>query len=182
MISLFDLEKVNKAGAHFDIEKIKWFNHQYLQKIPVATLVEDFLPIVAEKAEKTVRFSKDELTEIVSLIRERATFLTDLWDLAHFFFEAPTQYDAKALKKQWKDTSAQILNGLVIIIKELTDLKQFKDFIAQEKLNLGQVMPLIRLSLVGEMKGPDVFSIITILGREETIDRIQNLVQYAKEQ
>ena len=182
LISLFDLEKVNKAGAHFDIEKIKWFNHQYLQKIPVATLVEDFLPIVAEKAEKTVRFSKDELTEIVSLIRERATFLTDLWDLAHFFFEAPTQYDAKALKKQWKDNSAQILNGLVIIIKELTDLKQFKDFIAQEKLNLGQVMPLIRLSLVGEMKGPDVFSIITILGREETIDRIQNLVQYAEEQ
>ena len=82
----------------------------------------------------------------MSLIRERATFLTDLWDLAHFFFEAPTQYDAKALKKQWKDNSAQILNGLVIIIKELTDLKQFKDFIAQEKLNLGQVMPLIRLS------------------------------------
>ena len=185
LISLFDLEKVNKAGAHFDIEKIKWFNHQYLQKIPVATLVEDFSPIVAEKG---VKVSKDELIEIVSLIRERATFLTDLWDLAHFFFEAPTQYDAKALKKQWKDNSAEIATQLVTVIKGLTDLTphhietQIKDFITQNNLGLGQVMPLIRLSLVGEMKGPDVFSIIAILGREETIRRLQHLVQYAKEQ
>ena len=185
LISLFDLEKVNKAGAHFDIEKIKWFNHQYLQKIPVATLVEDFSPIVAEKG---VEISKDKLTEIVSLIRERATFLTDLWDLAHFFFEAPTQYDAKALKKQWKDNSAEIATQLVTVIEGLTDLTphhietQIKDFITQNNLGLGQVMPLIRLSLVGEMKGPDVFSIIAILGREETIRRLQHLVQYAKEQ
>ena len=185
LISLFDLEKVNKAGAHFDIEKIKWFNHQYLQKIPVATLVEDFSPIVAEKG---VKVSKDKLTEIVSLIRERATFLTDLWDFAHFFFEAPTQYDAKALKKQWKDNSAEITTQLVTVIEGLTDLTphhietQIKDFITQNNLGLGQVMPLIRLSLVGEMKGPDVFSIIAILGREETIRRLQYLVQYAKEQ
>ena len=185
LISLFDLEKVNKAGAHFDIEKIKWFNHQYLQKIPVATLVEDFSPIVAEKG---VKVSKDKLTEIVSLIRERATFLTDLWDLAHFFFEAPTQYDAKALKKQWKDNSAEIATQLVTVIEGLTDFTphhietQIKDFITQNNLGLGQVMPLIRLSLVGEMKGPDVFSIIAILEREETIRRLQHLVQYAKEQ
>ena len=156
-----------------------------MQKIPVATLVEDFSPIVAEKG---VKVSKDELTEIVSLIRERATFLTDLWDLAHFFFEAPTQYDAKALKKQWKDNSAEIATQLVTVIEGLTDLTphhietQIKDFITQNNLGLGQVMPLIRLSLVGEMKGPDVFSIIAILEREETIRRLQHLVQYAKEQ
>ena len=183
LIALFDLEKVNKAGAHFDIEKIKWFNHQYLQKIPVATLVEDFAPIVAEKG---VKISKDKLTEIVSLIRERATFLTDLWDLAHFFFEAPTQYDAKALKKQWKDNSAEIVTQLITVIENLTDLTahhieaQIKDFIGQQNLGLGQVMPLIRLALVGEMKGPDVFSIIAILGREETAGRLLHLAQYPK--
>ncbi|MBF1125774.1 MAG: glutamate--tRNA ligase, partial [Capnocytophaga sp.] len=184
LIALFDLEKVNKAGAHFDIEKIKWFNHQYLQKIPVATLVEDFSPILAEKG---VNVSKEKLTDIVALIRERATFLTDFWDLAHFFFEAPTQYEAKALKKQWKENSAEIVKQLVGVVEGLTDLTphhietQIKDFITQNNLGLGQVMPLIRLSLVGEMKGPDVFSIIAILGREEAVRRLQHLVQYPKE-
>ena len=122
----------------------------------------------------------------MELIRERATFLTDLWDLAHFFFEAPTQYEAKALKKQWKDNSAEIATQLVAVIEGLTDLTpahieaQIKDFIGQQNLGLGQVMPLIRLALVGEMKGPDVFSIIAILGREETVRRLSHLVQYPK--
>ena len=184
LIALFDLEKVNKAGAHFDIEKIKWFNHQYLQKIPVATLVEDFSPILAEKG---VNVSKEKLTDIVALIRERATFLTDFWDLAYFFFEAPKQYEAKALKKQWKENSAEIVKQLVGVVEGLTDLTphhietQIKDFITQNNLGLGQVIPLIRLSLVGEMKGPDVFSIIAILGREEAVRRLQHLVQYPKE-
>ena len=106
--------------------------------------------------------------------------------MAHFFFQTPTQYDAKALKKQWKDNSAEIVTQLITVIESLTDLTahhietQIKDFIGQQNLGLGQVMPLIRLALVGEMKGPDVFSIIAILGREETAHRLLHLAQYPK--
>ncbi len=185
LIALFDLEKVNKAGAHFDIEKIKWFNHQYLQKMPLITLVENFSSVLAGKG---ISASKESLTQIVTLIRERATFLTDFWELSHFFFVAPHSYEAKAFKKQWKENSAEIVNSLIGVVDSLTDLtpahieSQIKDFITKHNLGLGQVMPLIRLALVGEMKGPDVFSIISILGKEQTILRLQNLIQYAKEQ
>jgi len=184
LIELFDLEKVNKAGAHFDIEKIKWFNHQYLQKVPLPTLVADFSSVLTEKA---ITISQDKVTQIVALVRERATFVTDLWELSHFFFEAPKEYEAKALKKQWKEHSSSILSQLIEVIKGLTEFtpviieEHIKDFITKNNLGLGQVMPLIRLALVGEMKGPDVFSIIAILAKEETIYRLQNLLQYPKE-
>ena len=184
LIELFDLEKVNKAGAHFDIEKIKWFNDQYLQKVPLPTLVADFSSVLTQKA---ITISQDKVTQIVALVRERATFVTDLWELSHFFFEAPKEYEAKALKKQWKEHSSSILSQLIEVIKGLTEFtpviieEHIKDFITKNNLGLGQVMPLIRLALVGEMKGPDVFSIIAILAKEETIYRLQNLLQYPKE-
>ena len=177
LIELFDLEKVN-------IEKIKWFNHQYLQKVPLPTLVADFSSVLTQKA---ITISQDKVTQIVALVRERATFVTDLWELSHFFFEAPKEYEAKALKKQWKEHSSSILSQLIEVIKGLTEFtpviieEHIKDFITKNNLGLGQVMPLIRLALVGEMKGPDVFSIIAILAKEETIYRLQNLLQYPKE-
>lgn len=179
LIQLFDLERVHKAGARFDVEKIKWFNHHYLQLKSNEFLADEFLKILQEK---NISAQKNDVEQIVSLIKERATFVTDFWDLASFFFVAPSLYDEKALKKQWKTESPQILSQVITILNEIVDFSSknteeiVKKYIAENNLGLGQVMPLIRLALVGEMKGPHIFDIAQIIGKQETIKRLEKLL------
>lgn len=180
LIQLFDLDRIHKAGARFDIEKIKWFNHYYLQQKSDDFLTEEYLKILTEK---NVSVQRATAQKIVHLIKERATFVTDFWELSSFFFVAPTTFDEKTIKKQWKAESPQIITDVIAILSNLSDFssenteKSVKQYIADHNLGFGQVMPLIRLALVGEMKGPHIFDIVEIIGKEQTLTRLQYILQ-----
>ena len=174
----FDLNRVHKAGAKFDPEKNKWFNHQYLIKKNDADLAKSFAPVLAEKR---ITVSENNLTKIVSLIKERADFVSEFWDLSDFFFVAPTSYDEKA-KKNWNTATPALMQELISVLSEITDFTSVnietivKDWMTKNEIGMGKVMQPFRLSLVGALKGPHLFDIVELIGKEETIKRIEKAI------
>ncbi len=171
----FELTRVNKAGAKFDPEKTKWFQQQYMQDKPVEEIATKFSTLLQEK---NVDTTETYVTHVVELIKERAVFVEDLWTLGAFFFQAPTQFDQKAVKKAWKEDTAQIMEEVKIILLNIDNFTTIevqtalKAWIVEKGLGFGKVMQPFRLSLVGAMQGPDVFEIATSLGKKETLERI----------
>ena len=183
MAKEFDLNKVHKAGARFSKEKAEWFNHQYIQQKSDQELLE-----ILKNSDFNITLSDEKLLKIISLMKERLTFVQDLTidnEKGKFFFEAPASYDEKASKKAWNDQTSAILGELASHL-ENTDfnaeqLKQaVHDFAENKGLGMGKVMMPLRLSLVGELKGPDVPDIMELLGKEETISRINNAINNFK--
>jgi len=176
----FSLAHVSKGGSKFDPEKTKWFQHHYLQEQDNVVLAEQFLPILKEK---NIDPALTYVEEIVKTIKERATFVSDFWELSSFYFETPTDFDAKASKKAWKEGTAEIMQNVKNIIAEVEDFNQenlqekVKGWITNEGIGFGKVMQPLRLSLVGEMKGPDLFHIMTSVGKEETLKRIDFAIE-----
>jgi len=174
----FDLSRVHKAGAKFDPEKNKWFNHQYLVKQNDADLAKAFAPIVAEKE---ISVSENVLEKIVSLIKERAHFVSEFWDLSDYFFVAPTSYDEKA-RKNWKEETPALMQELISVLSEITDFTSLnietivKDWMTKNEIGMGKVMQPFRLSLVGALKGPHLFDIVELVGKEETVKRIEKAI------
>ena len=182
MASEFDLHKVHKAGARFSKEKAEWFNHQYLQK----KSDEEVLAIFKNLDEsKNINLSDEKLLKIISLMKERATFVKDIYSQGKFFFEAPTSYDEKAVKKAWNDETASIMTELTekLINTEFNaDLlkEEIHHFVEEKGLGFGKVMMPLRLSLVGELKGPDVPDLLEILGKQESLARIKAIIENLK--
>lgn len=175
----FDLNRVHKAGAKFDPEKNKWFNHQYLVKQNDADLAKSFSPILEEKGFST---PLEVTTRIVSLIKERANFVSEFWDLTDFFFQAPTSYDEKA-SKNWKEETPTLMQELISVLENIEDFTSanieaiVKDWLTKNEIGMGKVMQPFRLSLVGALKGPHLFDIVEIIGKKETISRIQKAIE-----
>lgn len=181
LVQSFDLKRVNKAGAKFDPEKAKWFNQQYFVKQDDAVIAKEF---IAHNPELVSEIHNEAyITKVVSLVKERAVFVNDLWNLSHFFFEAPTTYDAKALKKAIKEDTPELINELIQVIESIEDFSSenlqtvIKGWITAKEIGFGKVMQPLRLSLVGAMQGPDVFDIINLLGKEETIKRLKAIIK-----
>jgi glutamyl-tRNA synthetase len=178
LVESFDLNRVHKSGAKFDPEKNKWFNHQYLIKQNDEDLAKDFTPILVEKG---VDISKYDVTRIVSLIKERAHFVSEFWDLTDFFFQAPTSYDEKA-SKNWKEETPALMQELISTLEYIDGFDSanieaiVKDWLTKNEIGMGKVMQPFRLSLVGALKGPHLFDIVEIIGKEETISRIQKAI------
>ena len=176
----FDLNRVHKAGAKFDPDKNKWFNHQYLIHKDDAELAQAFAPVVESK-NLSRTFSSAELTRIVSLIKERAHFVSEFWELSDYFFIAPTPYDEKAAKN-WKEDTPVLMKQLIDILVNIEDFNSHhiettvKDWMTQNEIGMGKIMQPFRLSLVGALKGPHLFDIVEIIGKDETIARIQKAI------
>ena len=172
---------MHKSGAKFDPEKNKWFNHQYLIQKSDEELAKQFLPIVAEQTGKIEAIEINKLTKIVSLIKERAHFVNEFWELSNFFFEEPTAYDEKAAKN-WKEETPQLMKNLIEVLNEIDDFTSntietiVKEWMTRNEIGMGKIMQPFRLSLVGALKGPHLFDIVEIIGKEETIKRIQKAV------
>jgi glutamyl-tRNA synthetase len=173
---VFSLERVGKSGAKFDPEKAKWFNHQYLIRKSDEELSDYFIPILQEKAIET---DKTYVTKVIRLIKERATFVKDLWDQGYFFFEAPENYDTKAVKKRWKASSYDQMTELLKLL-EKTELftadhleNSVKNWIETKQYGMGVIMNAFRLLIVGALKGPHLFDIIALIGKEETLKRMK---------
>ena len=173
----FDLTRVHKAGAKFDPEKTKWFQHQYVQKVEDKTLSLQFQNWLKEH--KSIDAEADYVQKIVHILKERITFVPDFWEEGYFFFEAPKSFDAKSSKKAWKEGTSEIISSLKTLINKQDDFTKesvqpnIKNWIQSQGIGFGKVMQPLRLSLVGDMKGPDVFDIITLLGKDEVIKRLE---------
>ena len=178
LIEKFDLNRIHKAGAKFDPEKNKWFNHQYLQKQSDESLAELFK---IELDKKAISTSLD-LTKIVSLVKERANFVTELYDLSDYFFEAPTSYDEKA-SKNWKEETPELMQKVIVELEKISDFSStnietfLKEWMTTNEIGMGKVMQPLRLSLVGALKGPHLFDIIEMIGKEETVKRIEKAIE-----
>ncbi|WP_179349420.1 glutamate--tRNA ligase [Winogradskyella pacifica] len=181
LVADFDLARVNKAGARFDPDKTKWFNHQYMQQQLDLDLAEQFKASQPELAEMDVNY----IALAVGLIKERATFVSDFWDLSHFFFTAPTSYDEKASKKALKEDTADIMNSVIERVNATDDFAvenlqtNIKGWITDNEISFGKVMMPLRLALVGALQGPDVFDIMYMIGKTETVKRIENLIKHS---
>lgn len=184
LIELFSIDRVSKSGARFNYEKGIWFNHEYLIKKSDEEVAQLFLPILKEKGYDC---EMKRLTYIVSLIKERINFPADLWEQANFFFESPTEYDEKSLKKRWKPESPQYLTELCDVLNGLDDFSKVEenekvvlDWVASKEYHLGTMMNSFRITLVGAAKGPHIFNIIDILGKEETLSRVRRALEIIK--
>lgn len=179
LCTAFSLDRVSKSGAKFSPDKTKWFNQQYMMTKSNAELADTFNAILVEKG---ITSEKEYTEKVVSLIKERATFVADFWDLGNFFFENPAEYDAKASKKQWKESTPELMQELVAVIEGVEDFKSLnietivKEWITAKEIGFGKVMQPFRLSLVGAMKGPHLFDIAEMIGKQATIDRINNAI------
>ncbi|MGB0892299.1 MAG: glutamate--tRNA ligase, partial [Flavobacteriaceae bacterium] len=179
LVDSFDLSRVSKSGAKFSLEKTQWFNQQYMQTKSDEELSELFINILSEKGIST---DKVFVTKIVGLVKERATFVADFWELSKFFFQNPSEYDAKAVKKQWKETTSELMQELITVISNIEDFNienaqtEIKGWITSKEIGFGKVMQPLRLSLVGKLAGPDLFEIMTTIGKESTLSRIKNTI------
>lgn len=181
LVESFQLKRVGKSGAKFDPEKVRWFNHQYIVKKTDAEIAMLYAPILKEKG---ITIAQDKLEKICKGVKDRINFISELWEQTEFFFQAPTVYDKKAIKKQWKADTAQILSGLVSEVLSSTEdyeskllEEKVKKWIAQKELSMGRVMAPFRIAVVGGLKGPHLFDIVEQLGKEETVVRIFKAVE-----
>lgn len=175
LVEAFDLSRVSKSGAKFSPEKAQWFNQQHLQLKSDKELCELYQTTLQEKG---IDFDNSYVTTVISLIKERAVFVSDFWNLSSFFFEAPSTFDEKAARKQWKETTPELMKELISVLKPLSNLSSqeietsVKEWITNKEVGFGKVMQPLRLSLVGALKGPHLFDIIELIGVKEAINRI----------
>jgi len=182
LIEQFELKRVSKSGAKFNVDKTNWFQQQYMQTKSDKEITALFLPILKEKG-IAVNHQEEKIQKIVALVKERAVFVADLWDLTEYFFNNPIEYDAKAIKKNWKEGTTELMNKLVTVLKSIENYtsenteKEIKEWITNNEIGFGKIMQPLRISLVGKLAGPHLFDIIEVIGKENTITRIENAIQ-----
>jgi len=202
LIKEFSLDRVSKSGAKFDYEKGKWFNHQYLQLRSNEELAEMFIPVLEEKMSNDkcqMANDKTMIAKIIGLTKDRVNFVPELWEQTNFFFVAPTEYDEKSLKKRWKEDSPRHMQELVALLETVSEEDWHKSYettnddgnavtrwllddvvmpwIAEKEYGVGIVMNAFRICLVGAARGPHIWEITNILGKEETIRRVRFAIE-----
>lgn len=183
LVEAFDISKCSKAGAKFDYKKGIWFNHEYMLQKNDDEVARLFAPIVANNG---VDATLEQVTQVVHMMKDRVNFIDELWPLCSFFFIAPSEYDAKTVKKRWKEYSAQQMTELAAVLQDITDFSiegqepVVMQWVADKEYKLGDVMNAFRLALVGIGKGPGMFDISAFLGKEETLKRLHRAVEVLK--
>ena len=179
LVKKFDLSKCSKAGARFDYKKMVWFNHEYILQKPDREIAEIFMNVVKAHGVET---TLEHLEVIVSLMKGRVNFVHELWDACSFYFEAPQAYDEKTAKKRWKEDSARKMTELADLLESLDDFsienqdKAVHEWIEAKGYGMGDIMNAFRLALVGEGKGPQMFHISGLIGKEETLARLRRAI------
>lgn len=183
LVEQFDIHKCSKSGAKFDYQKGIWFNHEYILRKSNEEIARLFAPIVANNG---VDESMERITKVVSMMKDRISFVKELWPLCSFFFIAPLEYDEKTVKKRWKADSAKVMTELAEVLKGIDDFSVegqepiVMKWVEEKGYKLGDVMNAFRLALVGIGKGPGMFDISAFLGKEETLARLRKAVEVLK--
>ena len=186
LVKLFNLSHCSKAGAKFDYKKGIWFNHEYILRKPDAEVAELFKPVLEAHGICATDYTDDFLTRVVSLVKGRVNFVKEIWDQARFFFVAPDTYAEKDVKKRWNEDTPRIMGELMDVLRGIDDFssKPSEDivigWITEKGYHMGNVMNAFRLAVVGECKGPHMFDITELLGKEETLKRIARAVETLK--
>jgi glutamate--tRNA ligase len=179
LIARFGFDHCSKAGAKFDFEKGKWFNHKYLQEISDMELAQMFKPVMEKNGVDPSAFDDSYIACAVGLVKSRINFVSDLWIHAKFFFVEPVEYEAKSVRKRWSADMPRIMGELIEVLEGLDDFSSkaaepvVLEWIASKGYHLGNVMNAFRLAVVGECKGPHMFDITELLGVDETVRRIK---------
>ena len=183
LVRLFDLGHCSKAGAKFDYKKGIWFNHEYILMKPDAEIAALFKPVLQEHGIEPGQYTDEYLTRVVSLVKGRVNFVKEIWEQARFFFVAPDSYAEKDVKKRWGADTPRIMGELMDSLRNLSDFASKPSeevvigWITDKGYHMGNVMNAFRLAVVGECRGPHMFDITELLGREETLARIQRAVE-----
>ena len=178
LIEAFSFEHCSKKGAKFDFEKGKWFNHEYISAMSDEDLAALFAA-TEHGAECLAAHGMDYLTAAISLVKTRVNFVGELWEQIRFFYVAPTTYAEKDVRKRWKPETPAILTALIDVLRGIEPFTSAAtepvvlEWIKSHEYHLGNVMNAFRLTVVGECKGPHMFDIIEVLGRDETIKRLE---------
>ena len=183
LVQLFNLNHCSKAGAKFDYKKGIWFNHEYILKKPDAEVAELFKPVLLEHGIDVSAYSDEYLARVVGLVKGRVNFVKELWEQARFFFVAPETYAEKDVKKRWSEDTPRIMFELMDVLRGIDDFSSKHSeeivigWITEKGYHLGNVMNAFRLAVVGECKGPHMFDITELIGKEETLARIDKAVK-----
>ncbi len=183
LVEAFDISKCSKSGAKFDYQKGIWFNHEYILRKSNEEIADLFAPIVANNG---VDESMERIRTVVSMMKDRVSFVRELWDLCSFFFLPPTEYDEKTVRKRWKEYSAQQMTELAEVLEGIDDFSiegqepVVMKWVEDKGYKLGDIMNAFRLALVGIGKGPGMFDISAFLGKEETLRRLRRAVEVLK--
>jgi glutamyl-tRNA synthetase len=180
LIDAFSIERVHKSGSRFDPEKAKWFNHTYLQDRTNTQLAIEFREELRAHGH---HLDINELGTLISMVKERVSFVKEIWEQTDFFFQAPETYDQETITKRWKEDSPIVLSELKAVLESIEDFTPasteaiVKDWIEKKGYNLGNVMNAFRLVIVGASRGPHMFDIIGWIGKEETLRRISHGIE-----
>jgi len=180
LVKAFDITKCSKSGAKFDYQKGMWFNHEYILRKSDDEIAQLFAPIVANNG---VEATMEQVTQVVHMMKDRVSFVRELWELCSFFFIAPTSYDEKTVKKRWKEYSAQQMSELADVLEGIEDFSVegqepiVLKWVENKGYKLGDIMNAFRLTLVGIGKGPGMFDISAFLGKEETLKRMHKAIE-----
>mgnify|MGYP002603637277 FL=1 len=183
LIKRFSIEHCSRSGAKFAYEKGRWFNHEYIQKLDPERLTDLFTDVLKNHGVDTGSFSRDYIGRAAAMIKDRVSFIEELWPNARFFFEAPTEYEAKSVKKRWTPDMPQHMKDLIGQLRALPTLESKKaeeiilGWIKENGLHMGNVMNAWRLAVVGECKGPHMFDILELMGTDENVARIEAAIE-----
>lgn len=183
LIKRFSIEHCSRSGAKFAYEKGRWFNHEYIQKLDPERLTDLFTDVLKNHGVDTGNFSRDYIGRAAAMVKDRVSFIEELWANARFFFEAPTEYEAKSVKKRWTPDMPQHMKDLIGQLRALPTLESKKaeeiilGWIKENGLHMGNVMNAWRLAVVGECKGPYMFDILELMGTDENVARIEAAIE-----
>ena len=181
LINTFSLKAITKSGGRFDPERCKWFNQQYMQHADSSIIADE---LEKELKNKGIENNTVDRNRVSKLIQNRLTLLTDIWKEAAFFFITPQDYDEKAVRKQWKGETSEILTSMIEIMRGLKEpspealRSQIKEYASANSIGLGKIMAPLRIALVGSLRGPDVFEICSTIGIENSISRIAAAIKH----
>ncbi|MEX1193336.1 MAG: glutamate--tRNA ligase [Brumimicrobium sp.] len=182
MIEAFSLERVSKAGAKFDADKTNWFQQQYLRAEKNESLAK-----MLKALSPNLTHPDEYLAAVCGLMKERATFIKDILTEGDYFFEEPTSFDEKTVRKKWKEDTTEIMNEWAVRIDKLNPFNaeeienSFKSYLEEIEKGIGAVLPAFRLLLTGKGMGPSMFEIASLLGKEETLKRIRKNIEVVNE-
>ncbi|NJN24503.1 MAG: glutamate--tRNA ligase [Cyclobacteriaceae bacterium] len=180
LVQHFSIERINKSGAKFDIEKGKWFNQQYLKNVPDTTLASGLMTILTRE---NISCSQEKAAAICGLMKERVTFPQEIWTTGQFFFFQPEAYDEKVIQKKWNEEAKTIIGDYAKALSAADTLTSdlalsiLHDVLERHGVGAGKVMQALRVAITGLAGGPDLMPVIAVLGKEETIKRIEHALK-----
>lgn len=181
LVEKFSIERVHSAGAKFDYEKAKWFNHEWIKKLSAERLMPDVKNILQQKGIQIV--DDAVLKTVIDLVKDRCSLLTDFYEQASYFFKTPDNIDLSPIQPKWNDAKTTFFKEWAnkLSSTNFADAhsmeEAFKELAASMQLKPGEVMMPFRIMLVGGKFGPHVFDIAHLLGKEETVKRIRTILK-----